>query len=129
MSTNKTLERLLNRTLPDDETRLIQKKQKKSTAARRRAKVLRQEKEKIKEQTALASQDQKIARIAKRKKAVARLQSWEGKSEELQELQEEILRTRQEKVGVVSKAKSKVHNTPGLTPGLAPVGYEESDSE
>ncbi|CAN6650785.1 hypothetical protein TRVA0_024S01904 [Trichomonascus vanleenenianus] len=117
------LDRLLDRTINRDEYAVKKKKREK------RNKV-----------ASLKKLKQKAAPEQHKKKKKNSEYSWSDKSEELVELQNKVLQMKKEQhsersSNKTTKKKSEGESkyagfdTIGLTPGLAPVGYEESDSD
>lgn len=137
------LGRLLESYLPDERTKLIKKRAKKSTANRKSRKTLRERQAVLKE-----TMDPKIVKEknrATRKQNIETLASWETERE-IDDIKDRVIKMRKEKTArkspsnlyassnseyfekAVPSSSSKTKSWPGLTPGLAPVDYE-SDSE
>ncbi|VVT53015.1 uncharacterized protein SAPINGB_P003361 [Magnusiomyces paraingens] len=142
-----TLGRLLASYLPDERTKIIQKRAKKSTANRKSRKLLRDRQAVVKD--ALNPQKLKEKKEKARKENIKTLVSWDAENE-IDEIKDHIIQMRNsknkrpqkgssdlyesskadyfEKKTFSSSSGSKERSWPGLTPGLAPVDYE-SDSE
>jgi cell wall-associated NlpC family hydrolase len=124
---NAALDRLLRRTLADPGRSSGVKKQ---TRSQRNMKKLAQQK---KQETKALTDEKERQRQLKKKvaKNVAALESWED--EGLLDLKRQVNEKRAAASKVVTnakRAKGEPKSWPGLTPGLAPVDYEESsDSE
>lgn len=123
---NNALDRMLKRTLAATGTGSV----KKQTRAQRNLKKLVQQKKN--ETKALADEKERRKQLKKKvRRNVTAAESWED--EDLEELKREINEKRAAVKVVASSRRAKTtkqHNVPGLTPGLAPVDYEESsDSE
>lgn len=128
------LQRLVERTLPDDSQVVKLKRAKKSRAARKSKAAKLAESKQMKNVT-----DKNYNKALKEKTAeknVSALLSWEhaddaDAGDDAAELERRLIESRKLSTGPRPKktTSSKMKSWPGLTPGLAPVGYESSDEE
>ncbi|KAA8917595.1 hypothetical protein TRICI_000288 [Trichomonascus ciferrii] len=115
MGAEGVLERLLEKTLYSEEAK-----------KERQGEVKRIKKMKVKKKPLPEKRNKKLT---KSRNLVA-LETLDQKPEEIDVYSQEYLSQRNIKRATNSKSKKEsAHNAPGLTPGLAPVDYEESDSD
>lgn len=128
------LQRLLERTLPDDSQVVKLRRARKSRAARKSKAAKQAESRQMK--TVIDKNYNKELKEKTAEKNVSALLSWEHPEnvdgdEDADELQRRLIESRKLSTGPRPKktVSSKMKSWPGLTPGLAPVGYESSDEE